>query len=238
MNNEIWHLHNFNFYKILCPFKLEDHLKTNPLHIYHKNDFLFMEADLCREIILIDNGKVKIGQYDLQGNEHVIAFLGKGEILGQTALLGDTRHRCFAEVMEDGTQICKMSIKKARELTRDYVPFAMEMNRRIGGHIRKLERRIEILLCKSIKIRLIEFLKDLADDYGRARNGGIWISHNLTQSDIASLLGTSRKSASLLLNELAAEGLIEFDRKHIFIFNLEHLKTTCLQERKISAMAS
>ena len=223
MENKIWYLENFDFYKILCPFKLEDHVKKHPNKVFHKHEFLFMERDPCQDIILIDKGKVKIGHYDHQGNEHVITFLGKGEILGHMALLGESSHRAFAEVMEDGTQICKMSVEKARELTRDYVPFALEMNRRIGDHIRKLERRIELLLCKDTKTRLTEFLLDLGNDYGRPRDGGTWISHNLTQSDIADLLGTSRKSASLLLNELEDEGLIRFDRKYIFIAEPEKL---------------
>lgn len=235
MKNDFWYLENFDFYKILCPFKLEDHIKTNPLKAFQKHDFLFMEKDPCKEIILIDQGKVKIGHYDAEGNEHVIAFLGKGEILGHMALLGETKHRSFAEVMEDGTQTCKMCVEKAQKLTRDYVPFALEMNRRISGHIRKLERRIEILLCKNVKTRLLEFLKDLANEYGRPRDGGIWISHSLTQSDIAALIGTSRKSASLLLNELADEGLIEFDRRHIFISNQSKLKKIMEPQENILA---
>ncbi len=226
MGNEIWYLKDFDFYKILCPYKLEDHLNKHPNKVFHKHEFLFMEEDLCQDIILIDKGKVKIGNYDHEGNEQVITFLGKGEILGHMALLGEFRHRTFAEVMEDGTQVCRMSVEKARELTRDYVPFALEMNRRIGDHIRKLERRIELLLCKNTKTRLIEFLLDLGRDYGRQRDGGIWISHNLTQSDIAALLGASRKSASLLLNELEDEGFIRFDRKYIFITDPKKLEKT------------
>lgn len=146
MANEIWFLDNFDFDKILCPYKYNEHIKKHPLTTFHKNTFLFMEDDPAREIILIDHGKVKVGHYDNDGNECVLAILGKGEILGQMALLGETRHHNFAEVIEEGTMICKMSIEKAHELTRDYVPFALEMNRRISGHIHKLERRIEILL--------------------------------------------------------------------------------------------
>ena len=223
MKREIWHFEAFNFYEVLCPYKLEDHVKKNPLNVYSKNDFLFMEKDYVKEIILIDNGKVKIGQYDEAGNENVIYFSGKGEILGQMALLGETRHRAFAEVMEDGTQVCRMSLQKAMQLTRDYVPFAIEMNRRISGHVRKLERRIELLLCKSVRTRLKEFIKDLAQEYGRPTDGGILVSHSLTQSDIATLIGTSRKSASLTMNELEDEGLIDFDRKHIFIHHPDQL---------------
>lgn len=222
MRSNIWYLKDFDFLEILCPYKLEDHLKKHPLNTFDKSDFLFMEEDYCQHLILIYRGKVKIGQYSAEGNENVFAFLGKGELLGQMALLGETNHRYFAEVMENGTQVCKLSVEKAKELTRDYVPFALEMNRRINGHIKRLERRIEILLYKNVRTRLIEFLKDLAAQ-GRLRDGGIWISHSLTQSDIGALIGASRKSTSLLLNELEAEGIIQFDRKHIFIPNLEQL---------------
>lgn len=233
MKKEIWFLDNFDFHKILCPYKLEDHVKKIPNQIYGKHEFLFMEKDPCKEIILIDKGKVKVGHYDKSGNENVITFLGKGEILGHMALLGETKHRAFAEVMEEGTQVCRMSISKAQELTRDYVPFALEMNRRIGNHIRKLERRIELLMCKNVKARVIEFLYDLGKDYGRPRDGGIWISHNLTQSDIAALLGTSRKSASIFLNELEEEGFIKFDRRHIFIVDTKLLNQLISDQRAL-----
>ncbi|MBL7791983.1 MAG: Crp/Fnr family transcriptional regulator [Saprospiraceae bacterium] len=222
--NNLWYFDQFDFYKILCPYKYEEHLKQHPNQGYKKHDFLFFEKDAAKEIILIDRGKVKIGHYDNDGQEYVIAILGKGEILGQTALLGETKHRQFAEVIEDGTQVCKMSVDKARELTRDYVPFAIEINRRIGEHIRRLERRIEILLFKDVRLRLVEFLKDMAETYGRPKNSGFVFDHSLTQSDIAMLIGASRKSASLLLNDLEDEGFIQFNRKQIFIPNLQALE--------------
>lgn len=234
MKQDIWFLEDFNFYEIICPYKLEDHVKKNPPHVYTRNDFLFMESDTVKDILLIDNGKVKVGQYDDLGNENVIYFSGKGDILGQMAILGETRHRSFAEVMENGTQVCRMSVKKAIELTRDYVPFAMEMNRRISGHVRKLERRIEILLYKNVKTRLIEFVKDLAEEYGQSEKEGLIIYHSLTQSDIATLIGTSRKSASLMLNELEQQSLITFDRKSIFIPNINALEQEAQLHKKAS----
>ena len=225
MKKNIWYFDNFDFHKILCPYKMKDYRHSKPNDVLKKNEFLFMENDPCTDIILIDKGKVKISHYDNDGNEKVIAFLGKGEILGHMAILGENKHRAFAEVMEDGTQVCKLSVDKAKELTRDYMPFAIEINRRIGEHIRKLERRIEILMRKDVRIRLAEFLYDLGQNYGKSKNNGIWITHNLTQSDIATLIGTSRKSASLYLNELENQGIIKFDRKHINIIAPEALSS-------------
>jgi CRP-like cAMP-binding protein len=223
MQNQVWYLDNFDFYQVLCPYKFKEHLEKHPTKSYPKGTFLFMQDEPAKDIFLIDRGKVKVGNYDDLGNERLLAILGRGEVLGTRAILGERQWHSFAEVIEDNTQVCRMSVEKAMELTRDYSPFAVEMHKRIAGDIRRLERRIEILLFKDIKTRLVEFLKDFAKDSGRPRDGGTIISHSLTQSDIAALIGTSRKSASLLLNELEDKGLIRFDRKQIFIPDVEEL---------------
>lgn len=229
---DLWYLDQFDFFKILCPYKYGDHIQQHPNSSFKKNQFLFHEDDPSQDIILIDQGKVKVGHYDSFGNECVIAILGKGDILGEKAILGETRHREFAEVIEDNTQICRMSVSKARELARDYVPFSVEINKRIAGHFRRLERRIEILLFKDLKLRLLELLKDLAQEFGRPRDGGIYIPHNLTQSDIALLIGTSRKSASLMLNELENEGLLRHDRRHFFIPDVSALSQVANRKKE------
>lgn len=223
MVKEIWYMENVDFYYILCPYKYGDHIKDHPLNCYHKSNFLFLQDDPSRELYLVDRGKVKIGYYDNLGNEYVKAILGQGELFGEMAFLGESMHRDFAEVIEDNTLICKLTVEKAQELARDYRPFALEMRKRVGERIRKLERRIEILLFKDAKVRLVEFLKDLANEYGKPKNGDIVIRHSLTQTDIGSLIGTSRKTASLLLNQLEDEGRISFNRNQILIHDLKLL---------------
>lgn len=219
----IWFLENVDLYEVLCPYKYADHLETHPLDIYNRRDFLFLPDDPVRDIYLIDRGKVKIGYYDDVGEEYVKAILGKGEILGEMALLGQKRHREFAEVIEDNTRICKLSVEKAIELTRDYKNFALELNKRIGDRVRKLERRIEILLYKDARIRLVEFLKDLADEKGRPHGTKVLIEHDYTQQDMASMIGTSRKTVSVLLNELEKEGILSCRRRQIAIEQYDRL---------------
>lgn len=219
----VWYFEEVDLFEILCPHKYGDHCYMHPLDCYNKMDFLFFPDDIAREIFLIAEGKVKIGYYDDKGNEYVKAILGKGDILGEKGFLGEQRHKDFAEVLEDKTFICKLDIEKARELARDYRPFGFELHKRIGQRIQKLERRLEILLFKDSRMRLIEFIKDLAMEYGEKQKDGIVIHHDLTQSEMATLIGTSRKTTSLLLNEIEDEGLIEQSRKKIFIPVLEKL---------------
>jgi CRP/FNR family cyclic AMP-dependent transcriptional regulator len=219
----VWYLEKVDLYEVLCPYKYDDHLRAHPLHRYNKRDFLFLPDDPARDIYLIDKGKVKVGFYDEIGDEHVSAILGRGEILGEMAILGLTRHRDFAEVLEDDTRVCKLSVEKAIELTRDYKNFALEINKRIGERVKRLERRIEILLFKDARQRLMEFLKDLLKECGKPCEGKVLVLHNYTQQDIASLIGVSRKTASLLLNELEEKGLISMKRGQILFHHSKGL---------------
>jgi CRP-like cAMP-binding protein len=63
----------------------------------------------------------------------------------------------------------------------------------------------------------MEFLEELCDEYGYdcKDTGNRVIKHPYTQKDMASLIGTSRPTLNVLLNELKEEHLIDFNRKEI-----------------------
>ena len=225
MNKGIWFFEEVDLYDILCPYKYNDHLKSHPLNCYNKTDFLFMEGDLVKDLFLVAEGRVKVGFYDKEGNEQVIAFLGRGEILGEKALFGEARHQGFAQVVADRTQICKLRVEKARELARDYVPFSLTLTKRVGDRMQRLERRLQILLFKDARQRLVEFMKDLCRDMGTPYRTGVKVMLEITQSDIAALIGTSRKTVSLLFTDLEDAGLVKFfGRREIYVPNVEGLE--------------
>ncbi len=225
MEKGIWFFEEVDLYDILCPYKYNDHLKAHPLNCYNKQDFLFMEGDLVREIFLVAEGRVKIGYYDHDGNEQVIAFLGRGEILGEKALFGESRHREFAQVMADHTMICKLRLEKARELARDYVPFSLTLTKRFGERMQRLERRLQILLFKDTRQRLLELLKDLCRDVGTPYRTGVKITLDINQSDIAALIGASRKTVSLLFTDLEEAGVVQFfSRREIYVPDVRGLE--------------
>jgi len=210
MEKQIWYFEDVDLYKILCPYKMAAHLKHHPYSRYGKNDFLFLPDEIASEIYLVADGKVKVGYYDDEGNEYIKAYLGKGELLGEISYLGKKRrHKDFAQCVSADTQICKMSSEKARQLARDYVPFAMEIHKRIAENVERLERRLEILFYKDARKRLEELLKDLHTMYQKEGTPDAWTHHGLTQQELANLIGCSRKTVSLMLNEFEREGLLE-----------------------------
>jgi CRP/FNR family transcriptional regulator, cyclic AMP receptor protein len=108
-----------------------------------------------------------------------------------------------------------------KNLMLDNKNFSLHIFKLIGLRMRKMERRIESLVAKDARTRIVEYLKDSAEESGRKVGTETLIKNNLTHQDIASLTGTSRQTVTTVLNELKENNLIYFDRKRILIRNLD-----------------
>ena len=215
----LWFFDNVNLFKVLCPHKVKIYKNEHSFCSYKKRDYIYIQADAANKVYLIENGKVKIGYYSEDGNEVVKAILTKGELFGEKAILGDEKRDEFAQSIDNETSICPISVDIMHDLMRENQNFSFKVYKFIGFKFKKLERRLQLLLFKDTKTRLIEFLDELCVDFGYDcdKTGDHVIRHPYTQKDIASLIGTSRPTINILLNELKEENYLDFNRKEIRI---------------------
>lgn len=213
----LWFLDDVNLFTILCPHQFKQFKNSHEFYHYKKNDFIYYEEDDADKIFLINNGKVKIGYVTEEGDEIITAILSKGEIFGEKAILGEEKRNEFAQVIESGTSICPISTNAMIDLLRENKEFSLKIYKFIGYRFKKLERRLQLLLFKDTKTRLKEFIKELCDDYGYKNiiTGDMIIKQPYTQKEMATLIGTSRPTLNILLNELKDENYLDFDRKEI-----------------------
>ena len=94
----------------------------------------------------------------------------------------------------------------------------------VGLRLMKMERKLELLVFKDARTRIVEFLKDAASWKGKKVGYETLIQTKLTHKDIAALTGTSRQTVTTILNELKEANVINFDRKRILIRDLEKLQ--------------
>ena len=215
----LWFFDDVNLFKVLCPHKFKAYKKEHDFDAYKKKDYIYFTEDSANKIYLIEKGKVKIGYYTEGGEEVVKSILSRGELFGEKAILGESKREEFAQSIENETSICQIGVQTMHDLMRDNQNFSFKVYKFIGLRFKKLERRLQLLLFKDTKTRLIEFLDELCTEYGYdcKKTGDHVIKHPYTQKDIASLIGTSRPTLNILLNELKEENYINFSRKEIRI---------------------
>ena len=220
MNNAIWFFDNIDVFQILCPHKFKDYKKDHSFDFFKKGDYIYFENDIANKVFLINSGKIKVGYVTEDGEEIITAILSKGQIFGEKAILGEEKRNEFAQALDNEVSTCVVSLDMMHELLRRNSAFSISIYKFIGYRFKKLERRLQIMLFKDAKTRLLEFLKELSDDYGfkNAVTGDMVIKHPFTQKEIASLIGLSRPTLNVLINELQDEKVLSFERKQIILF--------------------
>jgi len=213
----LWFFDNVNIFNLLCPHKFKEYKKCHTFDAYKKSDYIYFEEDAASKIYLIEKGKVKLGYYTEEGEEIVKAILTKGELFGEKAILGEERRNEFAQSLDSVTSICPVGVETMHDLMQKNKTFSLKIYKFLGFRFKKLERRLQLILFKDTKTRLLEFLKELYEEYGHdcKESGDKIILHPYTQKDIASLIGTSRSNLNVLMNELKEESIINFNRKEI-----------------------
>jgi len=226
MNNQskIWYFEDVDLYHVLCPHKVPHMRENHVFHYFKKHDFIYFEDETSEHIYLIAEGRVKIGSYTDDGKEITKAILAGGEIFGELALVGQEKRNNFAQALDDNTSICPMSIDDLKELMAHNKALNLKIYKLIGLKIKKLERQIESLVFKDARTRIVEFLRDWAEEKGKKVGFETMMKNYLTHKNIASLTGTSRQTVTTVLNELKEKNIINFDRRRILIRDMDLLR--------------
>lgn len=221
--SSIWYFERVDLYEILCPHKLGGIQDTQHFDHYKKDEFIYFPDQPSLNIYMVSDGRVKIGTYLQDGKEVVKAILGRGEIFGELALTGEDVRTDFAQSMDSNTRICPMPIDDLKTLMKDNHSLSLKIMKIIGFRLRKMERKIESLVFKDARTRIVEFLRETAQEKGQKVGFEMMIKSHLTHKDIASLTGTSRQTVTTVLNELRENNVINFDRRRILIRDMEKL---------------
>ena len=223
-NSSLWYFENVDLFQLLCPAKTGNMEENHQVATFKKGEYIYFPEEPANKIYLIEEGRIRIGTFLEDGKESVKAILSAGEIFGELALTGEVRRTDFAQAMDDGTKACIMDIEEMKELMAENRDLSFKIIKLMGLRLKKLERKVESLVFKDSRTRVIEFLHEAAIWKGKKIGYETLISTRLTHKDIASLTGTSRQTVTTILNELKEKNILTFDRKRILIRDLGMLK--------------
>src|SRR5512138_2121162 len=168
-------------------------------------------------LFLLKAGRVQLYRISPEGKKLVIATLGGGTLFGEMALLGQQMHNTFAEALDD-CLIFVMSRADLERLILNKPTVGIRVLEITGRRLREAEGRLEDMAFKGIPARLASLLLRLATDRSSNEITG------LTHQDLAETVGTYRETATQVLNDMKADGLIEIGRKRIEILDPERLQ--------------
>lgn len=222
-DQSLWYLENIDLSNLLCPKKMGGMQENHTYKTFDKGSYIYLPDQNSDKIYFLFEGRVKIGTEGENGKEITKAILNKGEVFGELAMIGEERRRDFAIAMEE-TKACVLNTEDLKDLMKDHNQLSLLFMRIMGSRVLEMESRLESLVFKDSKSRIIEYLVDLVEKRGQ-RVGYEWVVRKfITHQEIANLTATSRQTVTTVLNDLRTKELIAFNRKRLLVRDVDQLK--------------
>lgn len=184
---------------------------------------IYDQGDKAEAIYLLGRGSVKIGTVNEEGKEMIKHILHPEMIFGEMALVDHSKYRNFAMSLNTEVGTFRISTRNFKRLMQANSQLSFQVLNMIGKRLQRAEDRLESLVFKDARERIIDFLRDNALRRGRKVGFETFFKHSLTQQDIANFTGTSRQTVTSVLNDLRKSNQIYFNRKSILIRDLANL---------------
>jgi CRP-like cAMP-binding protein len=193
---------------------------------FRRGEVIFHIGDPGDALFVIVEGEVKISLPSETGEEAILATLRAGDVFGELALLDGAPRSASASALSP-TETVVLPRDKFRELIATEAGVRDALLASIAGELRRLTTHVEELHFLDITGRLAARLVRLSQEGGtRLPDGGIRLRTNLTQGDLAAMVGCTRQSVNKLLGQFTDDRLIRLERAGIVITDLDGLTAT------------
>ncbi|MFK7809411.1 MAG: Crp/Fnr family transcriptional regulator [Saprospiraceae bacterium] len=189
-----------------------------------KHRSVYSPGDRSDKIFFLVKGSIKISAQYGDEREVIKSILHPLAMFGELCIVGEEERTDSAAAQNEEIQFFTLRLEDFRKLMAGNYAFSNSVLQLIGSKLRRAENRLESLIFKDARARIIDFLKDSASTQGR-RIGldEMLVKHSLTQQDIANITGTSRQTVTSVLNDLKKSNLIHFTRRSFLIRDMARL---------------
>jgi CRP-like cAMP-binding protein len=181
---------------------------------FRRRRFVYRDGDTSDALYLIARGRVKLCRSEPEtGREAVIDILPTGTLFGEFALFGLGDRQMCAIAFEQA-RLLRISVGDFQEAMAQSRTLYDYTFRLVGQRLARSEQRVADFALDAIPARLEKLLHELSERYGQPGHDGVLIDLNLPHREIASLVGSTRESVTVRLNDMRRAGMIDFvDRK-------------------------
>jgi CRP/FNR family transcriptional regulator, cyclic AMP receptor protein len=171
---------------------------------------------------IIVSGKVKLGCAVSDGRENLLSVLGPSEMFGELSVVDPGPRALNATALTPVVVAC-IDHATMHGWLAQHPDMAIRLMRVLARRLRRSHRSQADLVGSDAPARLARQLLLLAQRFGVQKNGVVRLTHDLTQEELAQLVGTTRETVNKALSEFSSRGWIQVSGRTIVIADTERL---------------
>ena len=187
-----------------------------------KGQTLFKEGESGDRLYVIVQGKIKLGTASGDGRENLLAILGPGEMFGELSLFDPEPRTSTATAVTD-VRLVSLAHDQVIGLVTSYPQVSLELLRRLAQRFRKSNETLADLVFADVPGRVAKAIIELGIRFGSQKDDGFHVNHDLTQEELAQLVGASRETVNKALADFAARGWVKLEPRDVLVTDVERL---------------
>lgn len=183
---------------------------------------VFREGDPGDRLFIVLDGKVKISRTAPDGRENLLTVLGPAEMFGELSLF-DPGSRTATVTAVTESVLASLDHDDLRPLLLARPAVAVNLLRALAQRLRRTNEAMADLVFSDVPGRVAKALLDLAEKFGDDEEDGTRVRHDLTQEELAQLVGASRETVNKALSEFANRGWLRIEGRSVLLLDRERL---------------
>jgi hypothetical protein len=187
-----------------------------------KGQILFKEGQEGDRLYVVVQGKIKLGTASGDGRENLLSILGPGEMFGELSLFDPEPRTSTATAVTDA-RLVSLAHEAVIGLVTTHPQTSLELLRRLAQRLRKSNEILADLVFADVPGRVAKAIMDLGERFGSQKEDGLHVNHDLTQEELAQVVGASRETVNKALADFAARGWVKLEPRAVLVTDVERL---------------
>jgi CRP/FNR family transcriptional regulator, cyclic AMP receptor protein len=189
----------------------------------NRGERLFSEGDTGDKLYIILSGKIKLTKAAPDGRENLLSVHGPGEMFGELSLFDPIPRTSSASAVTNA-ELAGVAHEDLRSWLTTRPQVAMHLLQALARRLRRINEVKADLVFTDVPGRVAKALLDLAERFGQPTPAGIQVNHDLTQEELAQLVGASRETVNKALADFAARGWLQLAAKSVLLTDVDRLR--------------
>ena len=187
-----------------------------------KGNTLFKEGDAGDRLFVVVEGKLKLGTSSIDGRENLLSILGPGDMFGELSLFDPGPRTATATAVTDA-RVLALAHDQVIGLVTQHPQGSLELLARLAQRLRRTNEVLADLVFSDVPGRVAKALMDLGSRFGVQKDDGLHVNHDLTQEELAQLVGASRETVNKALADFAARSWVRLEPRAVVVLDYERL---------------
>lgn len=188
-----------------------------------RGEVLFREGEQGDRLYVIQSGKVKLGRSSADGRENLVAILGPGEMFGELSVFDPGPRNATATAVAE-THLIGLGNDALQQFLLARPPVAQSLLAALARRLRRTNDSLADLVFTDVPGRVAKALLDLSERFGRPVEEGVLVAHDLTQEELAQLVGASRETVNKALADFATRGWLRLEARAVVLLDVDRLR--------------